>query len=114
MLAGKYRMRGHYYISRAKEKGTMYQFPNFGMAVYKRKDDDKPPKFSFIVSTKIAKHAVDRNRIKRTLSEAVRFESKYLINGYDVVFLAKTQITRTPTDDTMKEVKQALKKAKLI
>lgn len=114
MLARKFRLQGTYYIKRAREKGKIYQFPDFGMAVFERKEDGKPSRFAFTISIKIAKHAVDRNRIKRMLSEAVRFESTYLVPGFDVVFLTKKSIARRPTDEVMKQTKEALKKAKLV
>ena len=115
MLAGKYRIKGSYYVTRAKNRGTLHQFPYFGVSLLERtKDMDKPSQFAFVVSTKIANLAVDRNRIKRMLTEAVRHECTRLVNGYDVVFLAKTSIAHQPTDKVMQETKQALKKLKLI
>lgn len=116
MLAGKYRLSGNFYINRAKEKGKLYQFSHFGVSVFQRVKSgiNKPSKFAFVVSTKIAKHAVDRNRIKRTLSETIRFESKYLVPGYDVVFLVKKSIMRQPTDLIMRQTREALKKTRLV
>ena len=38
----------------------------------RRRDDDGPPRFGFTVSKRVAKKAVERNRIRRRLKEAVR------------------------------------------
>ena len=57
--------------------------------------------------------AVERNRIKRILREAVRQTLFDLVKGFDVVFLAKLSIMRASTDLMMKEVKKSLRDAKL-
>ena len=116
MLAVKHRLSSGYYIDRAKEKGKLYQFDNFGICVYERpeKDKDKPTRFAFVVSTKVSSQAVDRNRVKRVLNETIRYETKHLVTGYDVVFLTKKGITTMPTDVVMKQTKDALKKIGII
>jgi len=113
MLAKKFKLTGSKDFSRVQADGKIFQSDNFGIAYFERGDSD-PSKFGFIVSTKIAKEAVDRNRCKRAMSEAVRIESIHLNPGYDVVFLAKTSISRASTTDIMREVRVSLKNAGLI
>jgi ribonuclease P protein component len=108
MLAKKFKLTGAKNFDRVQKEGKVYQSANFGIARYTRSDEN-PSRFAFIVSTKIAKDAVDRNRFKRAMSEAVRLSSIDLKNGFDVVFLAKTSIVRVPTSEIMKEVRIALK-----
>lgn len=112
MLAKKYKLTGSKDFARVQELGKVFQSENFGIAYVKR-DDDDPSRFGFIVSTKISKEAVGRNRCKRAMSEAVRIESINLLNGFDVVFLAKTNIVKASTSIIMKEVKTSLKAAGL-
>jgi len=107
MLARKYRIFDKKDFDRVQKEGKVYQSESFGMALFNRKDND-PSRFGFIVSTKISKDAVDRNRFKRTLNEGVRLVRVELINGFDVVFLAKTSISRVPTSEVMKEVRLIL------
>lgn len=116
MIAKEYRLAGTYYIDRAKSQGKIFQFPDFGLCVFLRRgeDDGKLTKFAFVVSTKVSKHAVDRNRIKRVLNETVRYETQHLRTGYDVVFLTKKSITTRPTDKIMYDIKQALRTAHLM
>jgi len=116
MIAGKYRLSGTYYINRAKKNGKMYQFNDFGLCVFKRSevDDGEPMRFAFVVSTKVAKHAVDRNRVKRVISETVRYEAQHLKTGYDVVFLTKQSIATRQTDVIMNDTKKALATASLL
>ncbi len=107
MLAKKYRLSGSKDYERIQAVGTIFQSECFGIAYFDRKDGE-PSRFGFVVSTKIAKDAVDRNRFKRAMSEAVRMCSTQTRNGYDVVFLAKTTIARKPTSGVMKEVQSSL------
>ncbi len=51
------------------EKGRLWQSPFFGLKVLKGGDGVK---FGFVISRKISKKAVDRNKIKRVLAEVVR------------------------------------------
>lgn len=113
MLAKKFKLTGAKDYTRVQDNGKVFQSDNFGIAYIKREDKD-PSRFGFIVSTKIAKEAVDRNRCKRAMSEAVRIDSVNLAEGYDVVFLAKTSISRVSTTDIMKEVRLSLTKAGLM
>ncbi len=113
MLAKKFRLTGAKDFARVQNEGKVFQSENFGIA-YVERNDGEPSRFGFIVSTKIAKDAVDRNRYKRAMSEAVRIDSINLVNGYDVVFLAKTSISRVSTANVMKEVREALRLANLL
>ena len=113
MLARKNRLIGSKDFKRVEKEGTVYQSQNFGLAFFNRNDDD-PTRFGFIVSTKIAKDAVDRNRFKRAMSESVRMSGVELKPGFDGVFLAKMSIIKSPTADIMKEVKNALRGAGLL
>ena len=113
MLAKKYKITGAKDFNRVQVNGKVFQSENFGIAYIDRGDKD-PSRFGFIVSTKIAKAAVDRNRFKRAMSESVRLNNLYINPGYDIVFLAKTSITRVPTAEIMKEVKNSLIKASLM
>jgi ribonuclease P protein component len=111
MIASVYRLRGNSF-KEVLDKGKMFQSDSFGIAFVKR-EDEEVPRFGFIVSTKVSKEAVQRNRIKRALSEAVRFMTSDIKSGYDVVFLAKQRAARSSTDVLMNEVREAIKTAEL-
>lgn len=108
MLAKKYKLTGTKDFSRVQDDGEVFQSTSFGVAYFNR-NDNEPSRFGFVVSTKIAKEAVDRNRYRRIMSEAVRIDSVNLNPGYDVVFLAKTIISKIATAELMKEVIISLK-----
>jgi len=113
MLAKKYRLTGNDNFQKVLSSGKMIQANSFGLAFVKLGSQDES-KYGFIVSTKISKEAVQRNRIKRALSEAVRFLTTDIKTGHGVVFLAKQQAIKMSTDEMMREVRVALAKAGLI
>ena len=82
----------------------------------KEKIDDKiPTKFAFVVSKKIHKRAVVRNRIKRLMRECVRKilqNSEYnLIHNYlSVIFVAKNSSIDSGYIDISNSVQHLLQK----
>lgn len=113
MLAKSFSLSGKKEFDNVLKNGTFIQSNSFGF-VYLNRNDEHVSRFGFIVSTKVAKEAVLRNRVKRALSETIRFSMSKIKKGYNVVFLAKGQSTKTPTDELMKETENVLLKAKLI
>ncbi|MDD2753277.1 MAG: ribonuclease P protein component [Candidatus Portnoybacteria bacterium] len=51
----------------------------------------KYSRFGIVVSAKVAKRAVDRNRLRRQMSEILRLNQKNIKPGFDVVLVAKTK-----------------------
>lgn len=49
------------------------------------------PRFGFVVSAKVAKKAVERNKIRRILSEGIRSQIKNL-GSYDIIVFATGKI----------------------
>lgn len=113
MLARKYSLKGKKEFLKVEKEGRLYQYESFGLAVLDS-GKDVPPKFAFVVSTKVSKEAVHRNRVKRALSEAVRVLAGYVKRGLKVVFLAKGVSIKKSTDALMREVQTAFKKSELL
>lgn len=67
----------------------------------------------FVVSRKVSRKAVLRNKIKRRLREALRGELSRLKNGFDLVFFAKSAIEEKEFSDIQSVVKRLLQKAQL-
>lgn len=112
-LAAKYHLKGKKKFDKVLSEGRMVQSSSFGIALLEHEEKELSC-FGFIVSTKVSKHAVLRNRVKRALSEAVRFLMAEIKTGYDIVFLAKSLSLKKSTDELMAEVKPAMDKAKLL
>lgn len=49
-------------------------------------------RFGLVVSAKAAKKAVDRNRLRRQMSEIIRLNWKNIKPGFDLVLVAKAKI----------------------
>ena len=93
--------------------GKVFQFGDFGVSLLDRKDNENS-RFGFIVSNKISRDSTDRNRIKRALREAIRQSLWQTKRGANVLFLAKTTITKRSTEEIMRQVREALAKLGLI
>ena len=91
-----------------KENGEMISTPLFGALVIQKKDEFK--KFGFVISKKISKRAVDRNKIKRRLAEIIKKDLENFEKGIRVVFLVKRDILDKKIEEIENEVKKCLKK----
>ncbi|OGM98337.1 MAG: ribonuclease P protein component [Candidatus Yanofskybacteria bacterium RIFCSPLOWO2_01_FULL_41_34] len=74
-----------------------------------KKNELGVPRFGFVVSAKIAKKAVERNKIRRILSGAV---GKILddLGGHDVIVFATTKATAVRRKDVAEDFLRILKK----
>lgn len=110
MLARKNRIIGKSNFEKIKNEGILYQGKAFGLAVLKREESNLP-RFAFVISTKISKKAVERNRAKRRLGEAVRKNLDKTKNGFDVLFLAKKEILKSSAAEIADEITRLFKEA---
>jgi len=85
VLKKEFRLRKKREFLELKEKGKKISSPLFGLVYLKSKES----KFGWIVSKKISKKAVDRNKIRRRLAEAVK---NNWIDGYKILFLVRSEI----------------------
>jgi len=85
-----------------KNKGKLIGSPIFGVLVLKKEDDLK--KFGFIISKKISKRAVDRNKIKRRMAEVLRKNLEKFEAGTRMVFLVKREILNKKIEEIEKEI----------
>ena len=107
MLASKYRLKGKINFARAEIDGKLFQSKSFGLEVFDRKDND-PSRFGFIISTRISKKAVIRNKIKRIISSFISQKIKSIREGLDVVFLIKPAITKLSKEQIEKETNEII------
>ncbi len=97
-----------------REKGFVVNGNLFGLSIYNR-NDPNPPRFGFVVSKKISNKAVERNRIKRMLRQALLSLLSKFKNGYDVVFLAKkTILEEINASDVAAEIEKVGTKGKIL
>lgn len=103
ILPSHNRLKGTERIEEIKRKGKVVQNDLFGVIYMQNLPGDKP-KFGFVISTKISKLAVHRNRINRSLHEGVRRILNLVPQNYDFVFLAKKSIEKKSTEEIIREV----------
>jgi len=72
------------------------------------------PRFAFIVSRKFSKKAVERNRVKRVIKEALKLYGDSLRNlSYDIILIPKKEVLNKKTwelSDDIKMIGQILEK----
>ncbi|OGM20771.1 ribonuclease P protein component [Candidatus Woesebacteria bacterium RIFCSPHIGHO2_01_FULL_38_9] len=105
ILANEHRIKSSKRIEQVKKEGKLLQSENFGTVVLKR-DDKEPSQFAFVISTKVSKLAVHRNRISRAFNEGVRRNLSITPMGWDVVILTKKSIASKSTEEIMREVER--------
>lgn len=69
------------------------------------------PRVAFVVSLKVSKKAVVRNRIRRILSEAAGAELKN-IRPADIVIIADKKIINIPKAEVIRDLKEVLRRIK--
>lgn len=106
MLKRENRIRLKKEFTEVKNKGRVEYSPLFGWLLYKENDNLK--KFGFVVSKKISKKAVDRNRIRRLLAEVVRENLDKFEDGTRLVFLTKQEILGKSLVDIEREIKRMM------
>ncbi len=115
MLPKDYRFPLRTDFTRAKKEGKIFQDKFFGVIVSGQPSSAaKNSRFAFIVSKKISKKAVQRNRIRRILSEQITVFLPKIKPGFDNVFLVKKDILGKTSAVVGKEVKEMLIKADML
>ena len=116
MLPKTYRLPLRTELNRVKKEGILVQGKLFSLLVSNQQPatSDQPSRFGFIISSKIHKKAVKRNRAKRLLSEAIFDLFPKIKPGFDVVFLAKKKIIEADFEEIKREVKRLFSKAGMV
>lgn len=78
------------------------------------KNSEQQSRFGFIVSKKVAKLAVDRNRIKRKLATQIYELLPQIAKGYDMLFVAKPRMLAATQTEVATVVQQILSTRKLL
>ncbi len=87
-----------------RENGVMYRTSLFGLLA--GKTEEEVNRFGIIVSKKISKKAIERNKIRRLVYEGIRTNQEILNNkGYKIVILANKNLLEKKYEEVEKEVK---------
>jgi len=71
-------------------------------------------RFGFIVSSKVSKKAVVRNKIKRRLREIIRLNLSRIKSGYDFIIIASPFAKEVDFQNLKEDLEKALSKNKLL
>ncbi|MAG29055.1 ribonuclease P protein component [bacterium] len=113
MLYSKNRLAKRADIERVFKKGRSFFVGNLGIRL--AKNSLKVSRFTVVVSTKVSKKAVERNKLKRRMREIIRKE--ILPNtkpGFDGVISTKKPLLDSSFDDLRTLAIKLFKKARLI
>ena len=113
MLPKQYRLKKRIAFKATYRTGTSFHKDGITLFCGKKKTDEKPTKIGFVVSKKIHKRAVKRNRIKRLMRESVRlhikefsdFDTKYI----SLIFVASSKLLNKNFDEINNGIKKLLR-----
>lgn len=67
---------------------------------------EKVSKFAFVISKKIDKRAVTRNKVKRQISKALEGILEKITRGYNFIFIVKKEILTKNQGEITKEIER--------
>lgn len=111
MLARSFRLRKSADFNRVYKQGSY----SGGKNIYLRTRQTNLPtsRAAVVVSKKISKRAVVRNRIRRRLSEILRLEWVKISPGFDIIVLVKSDVSEVSPSALKAEITALLSKARL-
>ena len=73
------------------------------------KSEDGKTKIGFIVSKKVSKKAVERNKVKRRLRESLRENKEKIDKGVSIIIIALASSKEVPYSEINNDIKSVLK-----
>jgi len=86
MLEIKHRFHGYNSLKTVHRKGLTVRSSQMSLK-FDRRDQQRPYRVAVVVSRKVHKSAVVRNRIRRRIYEVIRRYPSGIPGGYDLVFM---------------------------
>lgn len=106
---------------RLKKKKDFENIAKFGKAfasdffVLKKIDNNsEQTRFGFVVSKKVSKKAVIRNKVKRRIRAGVKEFLPQIKQGLDIVFFSKQAVKNKEFGEIKQDIWQLLKKARVV
>jgi ribonuclease P protein component len=107
----RYRLRTDAQFKRVRGGGRSWANPL--VVLYALRNDEGVTRVGFSVSKRIGK-AVTRNRVKRLLREAIRLRFPDIVQGYDLVVIARGPIANAPWREIVAAVDQLLLRSRMV
>lgn len=114
MIGRSHRFHGYGSLRYTYQHGQTVRGPLCSLR-YVQNERRKSYRLAIVVSKKVSKSAVVRNRIRRRLFEAMRQHEAELKQPYDMVLTVfSDQVAEIPAEEVTRLVKAQLKQAKII
>lgn len=114
MISNRHRFHGYGGLNYVYRKGKTTRFGTISLR-YCPNPRRKYSRIAVVVSKKVAKKAVDRNRIRRRLYEIIRLNIPKIKNPHDIVFTVfDKQTINIEHSELESTVTELLKKSKII
>jgi ribonuclease P protein component len=94
------------------DKSNTYSFPFFVLRT--AKNEQTFSRFGFVVSKKIDKRAVVRNRVKRQIRVCIETNLDKIATGYDLLFVLKKPLLKKTTAEISQITLEELARLKLL
>ncbi len=113
MLPKERRLVSDYDFRKVRQKGRKIRSSLFDLYYLPTKRKN-PSRFGFVVSTRLDKRAVRRNRVKRTFREQIRAILPQVKEGFDLVFWVRKKALETTPGQLREAFKETLKRGGLV
>ena len=100
-------------IQRVLRTGRKFFCPLFTIRWREAHNAVMPPRFAVVVSTKVAKRAVKRNRLRRITRELLR-KNLRSIHSADYMIILRPEVLKVPEAEYLQTLAGAFEKAKLL
>ena len=95
-----------------KTKGVTFTSPLLNLKI--SDNEEHVSRFRFVISKKISKKAVVRNRIKRILSKIIEEDLEKIKKGKNIIFILKKEIKQEEKEEIKKAIKAILARANVL
>ena len=114
MLAKKYRFHGHGSLKYLYHNGKSIRSKNISLK-YVFNKFNKNPRISIVISKKVLKHAVDRNRARRRVYAAIGQFVDNFNGAYDIaLIISSPEIIKMDFSEISDIINKQLKEANII
>ena len=114
MIDTTHRFQGHGSLRFVHQKGKVIR-GTYGVIKYALNRRRQTYRVAVVVSRKVHKSAVVRNRIRRRIYELVRTQAHRIVEPYDIVFIVYSdQVAELPADQLRTLVYEKLEKAGIL
>lgn len=110
MLSQRHRFHGNNSLRGVYARGSSVRAPLI-TGRFLQRGTGKPYRVAVVVSRKVSKSAVVRNRIRRRIYEIVRSQEQLIVPGTDIVLsVFDEQLATRPIEDLQATIKELLEK----